>query len=331
MLETDPSETILDIRDLTVEMQTRRGKIHAVDGVTLQVKKGRALGLVGESGSGKSVTCLAAIGALPKRTSRVVSGSITFKGRNLIGMKASELRKILGVEMSLVLQDPFSSLNPVFSIGDQVSDSIYYHRLSPRKSMWSRVLELLTAVRIPEPERIARSFPFELSGGMRQRVVIASSLAGPPQFLIADEATSSLDVTVQAQIIALLSDLRARLGMSMLVVTHDFGVVANLCDDVAVMYCGEVVETGIAARVLENPRHPYTKALLDAVPHVESKKDKLNAIPGSPPDRRNLPEGCKFAPRCSSAMPRCHHEIPGPTHLSPTEVVRCHLYDGVLQ
>lgn len=328
MLVSAAADSILEIRDLTVEIQTRRGAIRAVEGVNLKVREGRALGLVGESGSGKSVTCLAALGALPSTNCRVVSGEILFQGRDLLQLSESALRKILGVEISLVLQDPFSSLNPVLSIADQVSDPIYYHHLARSREISPRVEELLLSVKIAEPTRVAKSYPFELSGGMRQRVVIASALAGPPRLLIADEATSSLDVTVQAQLIKLLSDLRTRLRMSLLVVTHDFGVVANLCDDVAVMYCGQVVETGTTEEILSKPRHPYTKALLQAIPRPDSKGSRLKTIPGSPPDRKRMPSGCRFAPRCDAAFQRCSEVAPVAYQLPGGDVVRCHLYGG---
>jgi oligopeptide/dipeptide ABC transporter ATP-binding protein len=301
------SEPLLRVRDLAV---TFRGTIRAVDGVDLTLRRGETLCVVGESGSGKSVTALAAMGLLD-RTGAEVRGSIELDGRELLGLSESAWRSVRGNEIAMIFQEPMSSLNPVQRIGDQIAEAIVLHQDVDKRAAAGKAIELLELVGIPAADRRAREYPHRLSGGMRQRVMIAIALSCNPKLLIADEPTTALDVTIQAQILALMMELRERLGMAVMLITHDLGVVAETADRVAVMYAGRVVEKGTVEEVFEAPRHPYTRALMKAIPTMGmTYADPLYAIRGTVPSPTQWPTGCRFAPRCDEAFDKCSQDPP---------------------
>lgn len=308
--EPDYAGPLLQVQDLKTHFFTRQGIAKAVDGATFSLDQGETLGLVGESGSGKTLTALSILGLVPQPGARIVGGQVLFQGADLVGLPERELRSFRGRRMSMILQDPATTLNPVFQIGEQVAEPLHIHRMFPRNRILSRVLDLLKAVRIPDPETRLRSYPHQLSGGMRQRVVGATALASEPMLLIADEPTTSLDVTIQAQYLALLQEIQEQSRVAMLFITHDMGIVANLCQRVAVMYSGRVVEQGSVHDIFHTPAHPYTTALLGSVPTVSGPRRRLTTIQGEPPNLYNLPQGCHFAPRCPSAMDICHRQYP---------------------
>jgi oligopeptide/dipeptide ABC transporter ATP-binding protein len=297
---------LLDVGDLRVTFPSRRGPVRAVDGVSFSIGVGRTLGLVGESGSGKSVAALSLMRLLDSR-GRIEPGSrITFAGDDVLALPPERLRQVRGAGMAMVFQEPMTALNPLFTIGDQIAEAIQAHRGGSRDAAREQAVEALALVGMPDPRRRARSYPHELSGGMRQRAVIAIAVSCEPGLLIADEPTTALDMTVQAQILELMRDLRERTGMAMLLITHNLGVVAELADDVAVMYAGQIVEYGPVRRVLRSPQHPYTQALLASMPVLGSDKDApLRVIRGSVPSPLEWPGGCRFAPRCDFAFARC--------------------------
>jgi len=307
------SAALLEIEGLAVEFATDRGPLRAVDGVSLAVPAGRTLGLVGESGSGKSVTAMSVIGLLGPNAR--VSGSVRFAGGDVLGLPAEELRKLRGGRIGMVFQDPGAALDPFHRIGDSLREAILAHKTLSASDLDARVMALLRDVGIPAPEERRRAYPHQLSGGMRQRVMIALALACDPQLLIADEPTTALDVTVQAQVIDLLKRLQAQRGMSILLITHDLGLVADSCDHVAVMYAGNVVEHGPTAAVLASPRHPYTAGLLASTPRGDAG-GKLREIPGIVPDVRALPPGCRFQDRCPYVQPACKTAEPPLTSLT---------------
>jgi oligopeptide/dipeptide ABC transporter ATP-binding protein len=298
--------SLLSIRDLRVEFGTPSAPLRAVKGVSLELAPGETLGLVGESGSGKSLTCRAILRLIPQ-PGRIAGGSISFDGRDVLALSHRDLRALRARDVGFVFQDPFSSLNPVFRIGAQLAETLRLGRGLGRAAARAEALELLAHVDIPDPERRYLAYPHELSGGMRQRVMIALATASNPRLLLADEPTTALDVTTQAQILALLARMRSELGMAVLLVSHDFGVIAQFCDRVAVMYGGYIVETGDVQTVYERPHHPYTQALLESVPKLESAGHpaRRDAIPGQPPELTEVPVGCAFAPRCRYAEDRC--------------------------
>jgi peptide/nickel transport system permease protein len=298
------SEPLLDVRDLRTEFHTDDGVVKAVDGVSFRVEPGQVLGIVGESGSGKSVTCLTLMGLNDSKIAKS-SGEVLFRGEDLLKASSARLREIRGDEIAMIFQDPMTSLNPVHRIGRQLAEAVKLHNDVTTKQAYARGLELLKAVGIPRAERRIDDYPHQFSGGMRQRVMIAMALVNDPDLIIADEPTTALDVTVQAQILALLDDLRRERDLALVFITHDFGVVAQLCDRVAVMYAGRIVETGRTAEVLERPRHPYTSRLIDCVPQLGAGRRRLAAIPGPPPPADALPPGCAFAPRCPRARADC--------------------------
>lgn len=302
------SEPLLEIRDLDVVFHTPRGVLQAVTAVSLQVRAGEVLGLVGESGSGKSVTCRSILGLVPTPPAEIRRGEIRFRGRDLLQMSPAELRAVRGAQIGMIFQDPMSALNPVLRIGDQIAEAMLVHRVCSRAEARRRAVDLLRGVGIPAPERRARQFPHNLSGGMRQRVMIAMALACNPALILADEPTTALDVTVQDQILKLLLSLKDQTGAGLLLVTHDLAVVAQTCDRVAVMYAGRIVEQGPTTEVLSSPRHPYTRGLLNSVPAVERDVGSLTPIPGSLPDLVSPPAGCLFAPRCPKAQDVCRRE-----------------------
>jgi peptide/nickel transport system ATP-binding protein len=296
-------EPLLRVEDLRVEFPGEDGVVHAVDGITYQVRQGKTLGIVGESGSGKTVSSLTTLG-LTRLQGAHVSGRILFEGRDLVALPDGELRAIRGNDIAMIFQDPLSALHPLYSVGKQLIETMQAHNDVSKKQAKTRALDLLGLVGIPDPKRRVDSYPHEYSGGMRQRAMIAMALANEPKLLIADEPTTALDVTVQAQILALMERLQSELGMAIIIITHDLGVVAEVADDIAVMYAGRIVETASADAVFSNPEHPYTWGLLKSIPRLESdRSEMLVPIPGTPPSLISPPSGCHFHPRCAYAQP----------------------------
>jgi oligopeptide/dipeptide ABC transporter ATP-binding protein len=317
---------VIDVRDLRTHLVTRWGTIKAVDGVSFSVAEGETLGLVGESGSGKSMTCLSLVRLTPRPASRIMGGSVRLDGEEILTKSEAEMQMIRGRRIAMILQDPMSSLNPVYSIGMQVREPVaMYHGLRGR-TLTERAAALLGAVRIPSPAARLRAFPYQLSGGMRQRVVGAMAIAAPPRLLIADEPTTSLDLTIQAQYLSLLEELQDRHRLAMIFITHNLGIVARICDRVAVMYAGRIVESGPVRRIFSAPAHPYTRSLLESIPRLGASADRLSAIEGQPPDLARLPDGCAFAPRCPDVMDRCRVEAPPELAVTPDQVSRCWLH-----
>ena len=301
---------VLKVENLRTYFRTRWGEVKAVDGVSFELRKGETLGIVGESGSGKSVTVLSMMRLIPIPPGRIVEGTITLDGEDLLQLSESEMSKVRGSKIALIIQDPMTSLNPVFTIGNQVTEAIRIHQDIPKRSVMEKALEVLRKVNIPAAESRIRDYPHQLSGGMRQRVVGAIGISCQPLVLIADEPPTSLDVTIQAQYLKLLRDLQQESGMSLIFITHDFGIVAKMCDRVAVMYAGKIVEVGSVRDIFNKPSHPYTEALLASVPKMEEDVDRLYAIEGQPPLLHDLPVGCSFADRCPYVMDRCREEYP---------------------
>jgi oligopeptide transport system ATP-binding protein len=303
-------EPLLSVRDLVVRFDTPQGEVHAVNGVSLDVGVGETVGLVGESGSGKSVTSLAVMGLLPEPAGRVASGQILFDGTDLIGLPERDLRKLRGKDISMVFQDPMSSLNPVITIGEQVTEILRAHERIGKADARKRAADLLRQVGIPNPDEQLVRFPHQFSGGMRQRVMIAMALALHPRLLIADEPTTALDVTIQAQVLELLVGLTRDLGTALLLISHDLGIMARIAQRIAVMYAGFVMETAPTTELFANPRHPYTVGLLNSVPAIDDRGKALRPIEGAPPDLEEPPVGCPFAPRCAWRVPSCWTEMP---------------------
>ena len=319
------SSAVIDVRDLRTHIVTRWGTIKAVDGVSFALAEGETLGLVGESGSGKSMTCLSVVRLVPRPAARIVGGQVLLDGDDLLTKSETEMQQVRGHKVAMILQDPMSSLNPVFSVGMQVREPLaMYHGLRGR-AVFARAVELLASVRIPAPAARMRAFPHQLSGGMRQRVVGAIAIAGPPRLLMADEPTTSLDLTIQAQYLGLLKELQERHRFAMIFVTHNLGIVARTCDRVAVMYAGRIVEIGPVRRLFTQPAHPYTRALLESIPRFGARRARLTAIAGQPPDLASLPAGCAFAARCPSVLARCTVEAPPETAVAPNHAARCWL------
>jgi oligopeptide/dipeptide ABC transporter ATP-binding protein len=320
-------EHLLSIQDLKTYFFTRAGVVKAVDGVSFHLDEGEALGLVGESGCGKTITCHSIVRLLPTAGSRIVSGKIVFQGEDLVQKKRWEMRKWRGKKIGMILQDPLSSLNPVHTIGRQVGEAI---RLDDKKQKTStirrKVLELLERVKIPSAEQRMGQYPFQFSGGMRQRVLAAVSIARQPRLLIADEPTTALDVTIQDQFLRMLKEMQREYGLALLLVTHDLALVAETCDRVAVMYAGRIVEIGSVERVFEDPVHPYTSALMMALPELGEKKERLFQIKGEPPNLLNLPPGCSFEPRCDKAMEVCRKEYPAACPAGKDSEAACWLW-----
>ena len=311
MAAADTSEApVLKVENLRTYFRTRWGEVKAVDGVNFELRKGETLGIVGESGSGKSVTMLSMMRLIPMPPGRIVEGSITLDGEDLLQISESEMSKVRGSKIALIIQDPMTSLNPVLSIGNQVTEAIRIHQDIPKRSVMEKALEVLRKVNIPAAESRVRDYPHQMSGGMRQRVVGAIGISCQPLVLIADEPTTSLDVTIQAQYLKLLKDLQQESDLSLIFITHDFGIVAKMCDRVAVMYAGRIVEMGSVRDIFNAPSHPYTEALLASVPEMEEDVDRLYAIDGQPPLLHDLPVGCAFADRCQYVMDRCREEYP---------------------
>ena len=299
--------------------------VRAVDGVSFTLREGETIGLVGESGCGKTTTCLSIVGLLPP-AARVVGGSIEFEGEELTTKRPREMRRIRGRRIAMILQDPMASLNPLFSIYWQVAEPAYHHQGMRGRSLWQRVRDLLRSVRIPSPEVRMREYPHQMSGGMRQRVVGAIAMAGGPRLIIADEPTTNLDVTIQAQYLDVLKDIQQESGVALIFVTHNLGIVAKMCDKMAVMYAGKIVEQGSVRDLFRAAKHPYTQALLGSMPKLGSK-EPLYAIPGQPPNLAQLPPGCAFHPRCAYAMPQCSEQEPADRRLAADWTARCWLLD----
>jgi oligopeptide/dipeptide ABC transporter ATP-binding protein len=316
------SGSLLRVEDLRTEFRTEDGVLVAVDGVSLELTAGETLVLVGESGSGKSMTALSVLRLVPE-AGRITGGHVWFEGRDLLAVGAAEMRRVRGSRIAMVFQEPMTSLNPVFTCGDQVAESLEVHEALGRAAARERAIELLGQVGIPEPAERARQYPHELSGGMRQRVMIAMALACRPALLIADEPTTALDVTIQAQILELLQRLQAEMGMALLLITHDLGVVAGVADRVCVLYAGQVVESCAAAEVFRAGRHPYTAGLLASLPRVGERTDRLRVIPGQVPDASAFPPGCRFHPRCPVAEARCAVSAPPLLEVAAGHRSRC--------
>ncbi|MQN02325.1 MAG: ABC transporter ATP-binding protein [Lachnospiraceae bacterium] len=306
---SEEEKYILQVKDLHTSFFTDNGEVQAVNGVNFNLKAGETMGIVGESGSGKSVTAYSIMQILAE-TGRVTQGEVLFNGENILKWPEKKLQKFRGEKISIIFQDPMTSLNPVFSIGWQLIEAIRLHTNKTKKEAWDRAVEMLTLVGVNEPEARMKQYPFELSGGMRQRIMIAMSLCCEPDVLIADEPTTALDVTIQAQILELMKDLQKRLGMAIIIVTHDLGVIASMCDEIMVMYGGRVCERGSADDIFYRPAHEYTKGLLRSIPRADNMKEKLIPIGGTPINMLNLPQGCAFCPRCANAMEICLREKP---------------------
>ena len=312
---------LLEIKNLKMDFGKKTDALRAVDGVSFTIGAGETVCLVGESGCGKTVTALSITRLVPTPPANYVGGEILLNGRDVLKMSSGELRSIRGGVVSYVFQEPGASLNPVFRIGNQIKESLKLHR--PEKATNEEVIRLLKLVGIPAPESRIKNYPFEMSGGMQQRVMIAMALASEPKLLVADEPTTALDVTIQAQILDLLSELKQRLGMAILLITHNLGIVGDMADRVAVMYAGQIVELSPAKELLRRPLHPYTKALMASVPKLHGTADRLSAIPGNVPRIGNFPPGCRFAPRCPIAKPECSDALPELVEVEAGRFVRC--------
>ncbi len=318
--------TLLEIRDLRTHFVTDQGEIPAVDGMDLVIHQGEIVGVVGESGCGKSVTSLSVMRLIPQPPGKYAGGSILFKGEDLVQAKEKRMKQIRGDEISMIFQEPMTSLNPLLTIGDQIVETLRAHRSMSRKEASSQALEMLKKVGISRAETILRGYPHQLSGGMRQRVMIAIALCCEPELLIADEPTTALDVTIQAQILDLMKKLNEETGTAIMMITHDLGVVAEVCHRVVVMYAGKVVEEGTVREIFEKPRHPYTQGLIRSIPKIEEDVKRLYSIPGNVPKPGSVKEGCRFAARCEHVMDKCLHSLPElvPT-TSPGHRSRCWL------
>ncbi|WP_085521727.1 ABC transporter ATP-binding protein [Tuberibacillus sp. Marseille-P3662] len=320
-------DNILTVNDLHVSFDTYSGEVQAVRGVNLELKKGEALAIVGESGSGKSVSSKTIMQLNPSPPARIKSGEILFEDQDITKLSEKDMQKIRGRDISMIFQDPMTTLNPTMTVGKQIMEGLRKHQNMTKSAAKERAVELLSLVGLPNPDTRVKQYPHQLSGGMRQRVVIAIALACDPKILIADEPTTALDVTIQAQILDLMKDLQDKLSTSILLITHDLGVVANMAQRVAVMYGGKVIETGTVDEIFHNPRHPYTWGLLGSMPRHNVKNDELQAIPGTPPDLVDPPTGCPFAARCPHAMKVCVDHMPDYTELSDTQKTACWLLD----
>ena len=320
------SENLIEVKKLVTQFSGKNGTVTAVDGVSFHVKRGETLGIVGESGCGKSVTSMSILRLIPKQTGKIASGEILFEGRDLAKLSEKEMRQIRGNEIAMIFQDSMTGLNPVMTIGKQLVETITAHSKMDKKEAWARAEEMLTKVGIPSPAQRLKEFPHQLSGGMRQRVMIAMALACRPKLLIADEPTTALDVTIQAQILKLMNDLKKEKGTSILFITHDLGVINEMADDVAVMYCGQVVEKAPVRSIFGDNSylHPYTEGLLYSIPRLDTPTGiRLEAIPGAVPHPLDLPKGCKFAPRCKYATDKCREMEPELNEVEPGHMVRC--------
>lgn len=316
------SENLLSVRDLQTTFFTEEGEVKAVNHVSFNLERGKVLGIVGESGSGKSVTAYTVMRILDP-AAKIVGGQVLLDGRDLVQLSENEMRKIRGERISIIFQDPMTSLNPVYTIGNQITEGIRLHTQRNRSEAAKRALELMELVGINEPEKRLKQYPHELSGGMRQRVMIAMALAVEPDILIADEPTTALDVTIQAQILEQIKEIQKKMGMAVIMITHDLGVIADMCDEIIVLYAGRVCERGTADEIFYNPRHEYTKGLIQSIPKLNKTNDKLTPIAGTPLDLLNLPKGCFFASRCASAMQICLEEQPAELRINEDHLASC--------
>ncbi len=331
------AEPLLQVREFELHIETFDGVLRVLDGIDFALGRGESLGIVGETGCGKSITAKSILRLLPSPPAKVVSGEITFKGEDLLRASDRRMRQIRGTEIAMIFQDPMTYLNPVFTVGQQMVDVIMTHQKSApaaerlsRRQARDKAIDLLDKVRLPDPGMQIDAYPHQLSGGMRQRVLIATALSGSPDLLVADEPTTALDVTIQAQILDLIIDLVQLFHLSVLMISHDLGVVAKVCRRIAVMYAGNIVEEAPTERLFNEPQHPYTKGLLDAIPHLHQTADGLASIPGTIPSFIDPPAGCRFHARCAHAMPHCASIKPIPVEIAPGHTVACHLYyDGV--
>lgn len=321
---TKEKELAVLIEDLHVEFHTPDGLVKAVNGVDIQIEKGKTLGLVGETGAGKTTTGLAMLNLIPSPPGKITKGKILINGKDVLAASVKELEKIRGKEISMIFQDPMTSLNPVLTVGDQIAEVIGYHENCTAKEAEEKAAEMLELVGIPGFR--GSDYPHQFSGGMKQRVVIAIALACNPAVLIADEPTTALDVTIQAQVLEMMRGLKEKLSTAMLMITHDLGIVAEMCDEVSVIYAGRIVEHGTLEDIFEHTKHPYTEGLFNSLPDITNRTEKLKPIRGLMPDPSNLPKGCAFCPRCDYAMEICGKEAPEVLHISDTHYVACHLY-----
>ena len=316
-------ETVLSVENLVTSFKITGREINAVDNCSFSVKKGKTLGIVGESGCGKSVTSLSLMRLIPDPPGKIVSGKVIFENKNLLNLSEKEMRSVRGNKISMIFQEPMTSLNPVYTIGNQIAEVFILHKGATKKQARELSIDMLKQVRIPSPEKRIDEYPHQLSGGMRQRVMIAIAIACKPSLLIADEPTTALDVTIQAQILALMNNLQKENGMSTILITHDFGVVAETCDDVAVMYAGKIVEKASTKDIFSNPKHPYTIGLLNSIPKLGEKRQRLNTIPGIVPALSKLPQGCRFQDRCSLVSSECKLKEPELRSIKEDKQVAC--------
>jgi peptide/nickel transport system ATP-binding protein len=322
--KVNTQENTLEIKNLEIEYFSDDGIVKAVNGIDIFIKTGKTIGLVGETGAGKTTTALSILNLVPEPQGKIVSGEILLEGKNVLTMNEDELEDIRGDKVAMIFQDPMTSLNPVLTIGDQIAEGLEIHRKISKKESIKQAKEMLELVGIPGDR--AGEYPYQFSGGMKQRVVIAIALACSPDLLIADEPTTALDVTIQAQVLMLINELKDKYRMSMLMITHDLGIVAEVCDEVSVIYAGNILEHGNLKDIFDNMLHPYTKGLFDALPDIETRRSELKPIKGLTPDPTNLPSGCPFHPRCDYAMEVCFSVMPGNKWISSTHCVQCHLY-----
>ncbi len=314
---------LLEVRDLSIHFFTEEGVVRAVENISFEIYPGEVLGLVGESGCGKSVTGLSLLRLIPIPPGRIMSGGIYFDGRNLLDLGEKEMERVRGNDISMIFQEPMTSLNPVFTIGDQIMEAIILHQRLDKRKARKRAIEMLDRVKIPSPDKRIDSYPHQLSGGMRQRAMIAMALACQPKLLVADEPTTALDVTIQAEVLQLLREIQRDMGMSVMLITHDLGVVSEIADRVAVMYAGRIFEYGPIEAIFGKMRNPYTHGLMDSIPQLTEKRSRLNAIPGQVPDPMDLPVGCKFHPRCYLMIEECKKGEPPLFHVNGDHFSRC--------
>lgn len=325
MSDVAAEDNILELKNLSTTFFTEEGEVKAVDGVSLSVPRGGTVGIVGESGCGKSVMAMSVL-RLVEKPGKIVNGEIIYNGRDIMKFSEQEMRRLRGNEISMIFQEPMTSLNPVYTVGQQINEAYVIHQAMSRKQARKKSLEMLNLVGIPSPEERIDQYPFELSGGMRQRVMIAMALACAPGLLIADEPTTALDVTIQAQILELVKELQTKLKMSVIIITHDLGIVAETCKQVAVMYCGHIVEYADVHSLFENPKHPYTAGLFNSLPRPDTDKEELEAITGTVPSPSEIPPGCRFAPRCPYAEDICRQSLPPLENMEDDRLVRCWIY-----
>ena len=324
-IENIANDTILEIKDLTVHYVTEDETVEAVNNLSLKLTRGKSLGLVGETGAGKTTTALSILRLVPDPPGRIINGTVEINGKDIYTATKTELEHIRGNEVAMIFQDPMTVLNPVFTVGEQIAECVEIHELCGKEKAWERALEMLELVGIKADR--ANDYPHQFSGGMKQRVVIAIALTCNPHLLIADEPTTALDVTIQAQVLELMKELKEKTGTAMIMITHDLGIVAETCDEVAVMYAGRIIEHGTLEDVFRTTRHPYTEGLFNSLPNIYDRKSELKPIRGLMPDPSNLPKGCAFAPRCEYACDRCHEERPALVKHSETHSVACLRYE----